>query len=294
VDRQKAIREFFRGATHKIGFEVLVKPLLATVPGLAVAYLASFLPFLNQYSEPKLVAGIIGGTVVLVLYIGYRISMWGINTHRIRQNSGIFYYRRNDSDTDRTKNASFLEERITSATHIDIIGATGYKTFAHQDSTSRAVLRDLLSNSSAEIKILLLHPDSAEAASRAQALGVPLATYRSEILASIDFLKDLKSRDRGVALKLYSQRPIWKMIVADDFLWLQYYHPHLHVEKSPVYGISRSLVSGQYNLFDPFYAVFRKKWNYDGNPTYDFATGELVNSDNSRGPLRREVSQGPN
>lgn len=145
---------------------------------------------------------------------------------------------------------------------------------ARKDPLGIAVLRDILENINGEIKILLLNPDMPQTEMRALALGESLQKYRQDIENSIQFLKELYDKGKSVELKLYKQRPIWKMIIADDnFLWLQYYDPKKHVEDTPVYGVKRN--PNKENLFESLSAVFTKKWEHDGNPTYNFKTGKF-------------------
>lgn len=223
--------------------------------------------------------------VITIFIIGKRISNWGKNTFKIGKNTKIFYFRPNIHVVDKTENTKFLLEQCKVAKDICILGATGYRTFARKDSESIAPLREVLEDITGEIKILLFHPKGQFTISRANALGVPLDDYQREIMNSINFLKELKNKGENIALKLYMQRPIWKMIILDNFMWLQYYHPKKHVERMPVYGISRSQKKEEYSLFDPLYGVFQKKWYHDGNPTYDFNTGEAVSPDGRRESL---------
>lgn len=245
--------------------------------------------------------GLTTNVIILVLVLGSIFvfllkRFWHLNKSRVEllSNSGLFYFRRNTQEEDKSKNTELLLEKIRSAKGIEMIGATGYNTFARCDpGGEKAILREAFENYvTGEIKILLLHPNAKQTRMRASALGVPLDKYQREIFDSIDFLKELKNnKGKSVALKLYSQRLIWKMIILDDFLWLQYYDPRFHVEQMPVYGISRKKDGS--NLFDPLYEVFKKKWNHDYNPTYDFETGELVFPQGEAGePSKREKLRG--
>jgi hypothetical protein len=121
---------------------------------------------------------------------------------------------------------------------------------------------------------------------RASAIGVPLDTYKQEIFSSIEYLKELREKGKSVSLKLYKQRPVWKMIIIDDFLWLQHYVTAHHVENTPVFGIHRD--NNSESLFEPLYAVFMKKWKFDGNPTYNFDSDLLVYPEDKEGAVRKE------
>lgn len=121
---------------------------------------------------------------------------------------------------------------------------------------------------------------------RASDLGVPIDNYKDEIFKSIEFLKSLKNKGKSVALKLYDDRLVWKMIIIDNFIWLQYYQPKKHVQDVPVYGVHQK--QDKETLFGPLYAVFQKKWNFDYNSTYDFGKDELVYPPDKEGNIRRE------
>lgn len=226
--------------------------------------------------------------IVCVLYIANKILNWGTRQIAILKNSRVFHFKKNATDTDRTKNKNFLLNQCKKAKNILIIGATGYQTFARSDPEGKAMLRDVLEKDiTGEIKIILIHPHSHCAKSRAEALGVTLSNYQGDISNSVAFLKELIRKGKNVALKFYDQRPIWKMIILGDFLWLQHYHQNRHVEHMPVYGISRSQKTDEYSLFDPLYDVFQKKWRHDNNPTYDFASDEIVTLNPSTGDEER-------
>lgn len=263
----------------KVFLEVIYKSLIPAVVALFGVLVSKYLPFLKEV--PWYIITIVIVALISFVAIAYRLLKWFIERafkrYKIYKNSGIFDYRPNKTSEDKTKNEAFLLEQVKSAGSIKIIGATGYQTFAKSDATGKAVLREVLENISGEIKILLLHPNTEQTKMRAKALGVLLETYQRDIANSIQFLKELKIKGKSVALKLYSQRPIWKMIIADDFLWLQYYDPKEHVEYTPVYGIKRD--HNNYTLFEPLSAVFTKKWEHDNNPTYDFDTGSLMYPD---------------
>ncbi len=187
----------------------------------------------------------------------------------LTHHAGVFYFRKNSTAKDKAKNEELLKKEAKLATQINIIGATGYKTFAKND----AILMNIFKNLKGEMKILLLHPFSDQAKMRASSLGVPLKEYQTEIFNSISFLKKLVDEGKSVSLKLYSQKPIWKIIQIGKTLWLQYYEPKTHVENMPVFGVERK--QDKSNLFDPLHDIFLKKWDHDDNPLYNFKTQEL-------------------
>lgn len=274
----------------KLTFELVVLGVyhfLYVTGGIILVYFsaqASFLSDIPGYFQAAFV-----GIMFVAGYIGYRLFIFEGKKDILINNSGLFYFMPNAAEKDKKENEKLLLEKIQTVKSIEMIGATGYNTFAKPEHAEgkAAILRDALENIIiGDIKILLLHPESKYARMRARALGVIIGTYKHEIHNSINFLKELKNKGKSVSLKLYKQKPIWKMIILDDFLWLQFYDPRFHVEKMPVYGIHEK--RGGESLFDPLYAVFQKKWNFDYNPTYDFDKDELVYPEDTEGNIKTE------
>lgn len=234
----------------KFLYDIWKYALLAVLVPSAHKFFFKNLPFLKQISTFHLSITVV--VILCVIYIVQRMLHWPTRRIGIIKNSSIFYFRKNRTVTDKTKNKDFLLDQCKIAKSILIIGATGFQTFARSDHEGKAMLRDALEKDiTGEIKIILIHPFGQNARSRAEALGVTLSNYQSDISNSVAFLKELKRKGKNVALKFYEQKPIWKMIILDNFLWLQHYHQNRHVEYMPVYGISRSKKEDEYSLFDP-------------------------------------------
>lgn len=238
-----------------------------------LGYLSTKVPYLT--SLPNTTKGILTGTVIFIIFAFYKLYVKTISNAKLIKNSGLFLFQPNRKSGDMEANKRLMDEKSSTARDILILGATGYNTFARSDVEGKAMLREQLEQMTGEIKIMLLHPKAQQAESRAQALGVPLGDYQQEIHKSINFLRQLKTKGQNISLKVYVQKPIWKMILLDDFLWLQYYHPNSHVEQMPVYGIHRKQPIGEYSLFGPLYEVFQKKWNDDNNPTVDLRSNTI-------------------
>lgn len=288
----KLFKEFiikiFGEAIYKILCEVVLPVLLKVVlPGIVTVLTAlvakplaeKYFPFWEKV--PGIIKVLIIIVPIIILVVGFISAVWIFSRawriYKVYKNSGIRDYRPYKKAEDKEKNEKFLLEQVEKAKNIKIIGATGHQTFSRSDTAGKAVLRDILERISGEITILLLDPRANQTKSRAQSLKEPevsLEQYQQDIKSSIEFLKYLKQKkSKSVTLKLYSQRPIWKMIIADDnFLWLQYYDPEKHVEHTPVYGIR---CRDEYTLFEPLRDVFLKKWWHDDNPSYNFETDEL-------------------
>ena len=233
-------------------------------------YLSKIIPYFAPLSNFVKVASVI--VIFFTIFALYKLYAKTKSNAKLIKNSGLFLFQPNRKSGDIEANRILMEEKSSTARDIFILGATGYNTFARSDAESKAMLREQLERMTGEIKIMLLHPKAQQAEIRAISLGEPIERYQQDILTSIDFLRQLKNKGQNISLKVYVQRPIWKMILLDDFLWLQYYHPNSHVEQMPVYGIYRKQQIGEYSLFGPLYEVFQKKWNSDNNPTVDLSS----------------------
>lgn len=244
-----------------------------------------------QSVEPWIIGCILAiVTIIVVSFVkmaGYFFRTWMKRRRNlnelatIKEGSGIFYYNQNNTEQEVTKNKEFLLEQFSKATILDIIGATGYNTFTRKDGTGEAVLRTAFEKVQGEIRILLVNPDFDHTSpeniqTRPKSLGMSWDDYKNEILKSIQFLKTLKDQGKNIALKFYCQQPVWKIIRADDFMWLQHYKNAKHVENMPVYGIEREQSYNNETLFEPLHSVFEKKWYNDKNPEYDFTSDEII------------------
>ena len=70
-------------------------------------------------------------------------------------------------------------------------------------------------------------------------------------------------KGESVELRLYESLPIWKMFLTNRLLWVQYYKPGEHVDKTPIYCFEYGGVES--TLFDGFRTVFKKRWSHDGS-----------------------------
>ncbi len=141
-----------------------------------------------------------------------------------------------------------------------ILGATGKETF----SSPTSPLFDALRTFSGEIKVLLVRPNSVAFDHRCNSLGLSKDNYTGDILDSIEYCKELVTKKgRSVELKLYESPPIWKMFLTNRVLWVQYYKPGEHVDKTPIYCFK--YVGTESTLFDGFRTVFQKRWSHDAS-----------------------------
>ena len=152
--------------------------------------------------------------------------------------------------------------------NISILGASGSETFGRRQS----YLYDFLNNfKGVEIKILLLKPYSDGFASRVHSLGTnntDESSYAREIEEALSFCKQLANSGKKISVRLYEDMPIWKMIFADDRLWLQYYRSGTHVDLTSVY-MFQSRRNIESSLYYPLYTVFERRWTLDSTTHLD-------------------------
>ncbi len=260
-----------------------ISPLIITV------LVSTFSPYVDKFAQiPRLYVGAAVVSLIVIVIIGKKICVRGYKFFRRRYlllfHSGLFYYNKNDTIGDNEENRNMLQEEAVKANTIELIGATGWNTFSKNNASGSAILRDAFEQAQGDINIVLLDPTKACARERADSIGMDWVTYENEIKSSIAFLKGLRDKKKRVSLKFYNQKPVWKMIRLDGFLWLQYYHPDNHVEKMPVYGIKRTPEKDEHSLFDPLYSVFEKKWKHDDNPKFDFENDQIIYPNGSKLP----------
>ena len=146
---------------------------------------------------------------------------------------------------------------------IRILGATGYNTFG-QIGQNPAGKKPLLSDVFAvpdptrHIDIALLNPCGPYVAERAGQVGMHVASYQNEILASIRRCSQLSINYKGrIRCYLYEGPLMWKLIISENYVWQQTYPMHGHVENTPVNVFKRinELTSGN-QLYVPFLRAF--------------------------------------
>jgi hypothetical protein len=131
--------------------------------------------------------------------------------------------------------------------HLYILGANGIDTFGDR----LAPLYDVMETSHAEMKIVLIHPDSPQLAGRATAVGIEPRDYKRAIRTSEQRLRDLKRQHHAIEGRFYDGQPNWKMIITTTTVWVQYYAPgRQHVNQTPVWRFDATPAGdGLYHLF---------------------------------------------
>jgi hypothetical protein len=127
-----------------------------------------------------------------------------------------------------------------------ILGANGVETFGRQGSPLYEVMQTFLG----QTRVILIDPNSTQAAGRAAALSQNTGEYRRAIGVSTKRLRDLRHQQHSIEGRYYDGLPNWKMIITSRTAWVQYYIPGQHVAETPVWRFdSTEEGSGLFNLF---------------------------------------------
>lgn len=217
--------------------------------------LAAILRVVDKY--PFRVIGV-GLAIAVLISIARRLYRWAslyVERAKIIDGFGARKYSEHATRKERAQNWNQCIEGIQDAvSDIRILGATGQDTFVASD----APLHEYLKNYSGNIHILLMAPDNPFLEERAHSLGIDIAVYQAQIKNTLDYCRTLKVRNRHLSVALYRQPAIWKMVIANSYLWLQHYKSGKHVEETPVYVINGRTASS--TLYDGFVDVYQRRW----------------------------------
>lgn len=176
-----------------------------------------------------------------------------------------------------------LRERQGIGKDVMVMGSTGFRTFAHPGQDLHNVVRQ-----ARRARIMLLNPSSDGASARAKTILDPEVTperLRLQICESIAFLKQLRTAQRDVRLKLYSDPPLLKLAILGDYAWVQHYHAGQDVQGMPGYLFGYDQVPQ--GLYAIFYEYFLRRWNDPDIPEYDLDRDELVFRDGAGNEVKR-------
>jgi hypothetical protein len=279
----------FSGSGHMfyhVAIIVLSATFALSLPTIAGFLAKNFLTYWSFIGNEKifLVSMEIGAAILLILVVNYLSRSWKdrrlANTAKL---AGLLPVPATDEFFARKRTKKLLESQGF-ARDVMLIGSTGFRTFVDAKGELNQVLQDCR-----EAKIMLLHPYGEGAGARAKSIPDPEMTvdrFREQIRASIAFLKNLKSMQKNVKLKLYEDLPFLKVAILGDYLWLQHYHSGLEEHYRPRYVFEHNQNPG--SLYTPLYQYFNTRWGSIEIPEYDLDTDELVWRDAAGNEVRRE------
>jgi hypothetical protein len=177
-----------------------------------------------------------------------------------------------------------LKERHGLARDVMVISSTGFRTLVDTKGDLHQVIA-----SCREAKIMLLNPFSEGAKTRVKSIldpNITIERFGEQIGKSILFLKGLKAIQKNIKLKLYNDPPFLKLLIMGDYMWIQYYHTGLDVQRMPEYVFKHDQNLG--SLYLPLYQYFLTQWNHPDIPEYDLESDELIYRDRGGNEVKRK------
>jgi hypothetical protein len=265
------------GILYHVLLVVLSASIAFSLPALA-SFIARKLLFYWSFIEDETVF-VVGVEIVLailfMLFFGYLGASWkNRRISKMASSAGMidFFPPGKFLAQRRVKK---LKEQHGLNRDVLIISATGFRTFVDPQSDLHRILQNCR-----EAKIMLLNPRGAGARARARSMLDPNITpelFDEQIRKSIDFLKQLKTLQKNITLKLYDEPPYLKLAILGDYIWMKHYHPGLDVHSLPEYLFQHDQNPG--SLYTPFYEYFLMRWRDSNIPEYDLDTDEIIHRD---------------
>lgn len=267
--------------TH-ITLSLLAAGIAFSMPDAAQNVLHQWWPEGN--SGLLLVMQVMIAAVLVLLFNIFKIA-WD-NSRRLKANALASLVHAGESgDRLSWRNHQKMLKGMQQSGEISILSVTGNEMLGKDHCWIRQVLDE-----SNEIRVLLMNPEGQGAYERTRLSTNPEAVregYRQEIAASIACLETLRNEGKRVSLKFYDAVPFWKMVVAGDYVQVQYCYGTV-VSEWPEYIFALRKDKPRRGLFTPFYVNFLNQWQDRLLPEYDFETQQLVYRDNGGKEIGRE------
>ncbi|WP_124951725.1 hypothetical protein [Sulfuriferula thiophila] len=177
-----------------------------------------------------------------------------------------------------------VRKHVQGTREVSILSLTGREVL-DTDSWVGSVL-----NECNEVRVLLMHPAGSGVYERTRLSANPEAArkaYRQEVEATIHYLTKLVAEGKRVRLRFYDAVPFWRLVVAGDYVQVQYCYS-ADASKWPEYMFELRKDQPGKGLFTPFYVNFLTQWQNQQLPEYDFETQQLIYS-NTQGEIKRET-----
>lgn len=268
-----------------------IKHSIAIIITLGIIF--PFVSLINNWQDPFILAyvkilkfyldkyGIIVESLmglVIFIIIDYLLHVYSFyDRGKLARNAGLFNYIQNKMNK---QAEDFIKAESKNSDNIYIMAASGFDTFTKEDSP----LHEHIKNCPAEVRVILLHPESQAVKERAKHLKIDEKKYKETIDKSIKFLTDERNtgtRKESFHLKAYKSYPFWKLIILvnRNYLWLQQYPDVKNVQDSNGY-VFRKII-GSASVYEYFYALFKKRWDSDKLLTYNFDTKKWASKINT-------------
>ncbi|WP_433732714.1 helix-turn-helix transcriptional regulator [Nocardia sp. CA-129566] len=127
---------------------------------------------------------------------------------------------------------------------IDIMAIRGLGILGLNDSLLRKTIPR-----GTQLRVLLLNPDSAAVAHRAEEIGESTESFAAGIRLAIARIEELAALGRPVEVYLYDQIPVWRIIRIDEVLFVSAFNLRYEGHTSPIHRIEP-------NALDAFHFAF--------------------------------------
>jgi hypothetical protein len=258
----------------QVGYHIVVLVLSAAIALSLPAIAGRFLSYWDKVQDDKTALLVVEATVASLLIIFANAVRISLNNRALAQmaiGAGLASYYPSHEPNARKRIQQLKEKQGTGRT-IMAIGSSGYGTLTDQVGDLASVLQRCTG-----AKILLANPYSPEARARISAIADPeytIEVFQQEVRQSIELLKRLQAIGKSIRLKFYSDAPLVKLVILGDYLWLQHYHPDLHIRSMPEYVLKHN--PNDHGLYTFYHHYFIQRWTSPDVADYDFEHNELV------------------
>ncbi|MBI3561136.1 MAG: hypothetical protein HY080_05400 [Gammaproteobacteria bacterium] len=284
----KSTSQGFLGVLGQIFWHIVVVLLAASIafslPSMAKYILYGWWPRVAGDTNLLLVTEIAFASVLMLLFHLIRIIWINRKCVTHAKLAALVHARTTHKNWLSRWRERGLTRRFPAARDAFILTLTGYDTFLDKNSMLHQALDNVY-----DIRVMLLNPIGAVMRKRIESMphDITLASFQSEIEASIAYLKGLRKNGKRIMLKFYNHEPFWKVIVLDDHVWVQHCHAGFEVKQQPEYVFALQHHDPRQGMYVPFYMYFLDRWNEHHHPYYDFDTHELVYRDSTGSELFR-------
>jgi len=258
----------------QIGYHLVVLVVSATIAVSLPAIAGQFLLYwatIEDDNASLLILETVVASLLIVLANVFRLNVRDKALAHAATGAGLVSYYPSRAPSAR-KRIKHLKEKQGTGRTVMAIGSSGYGTLTDQVGDLASVLERCTG-----AKILLVNPYSLEAQARIRAIADPdytVEVFQDEVYRSIELLKRLKALGKSVKLKFYADPPLVKLVILGDYLWLQHYHPDLHIRAMPEYVLKHN--PNDHGLYTFYYHYFIQRWSSCHVGDYDFERDELV------------------
>ena len=284
--RIRAVVDGFAQIGYHLVVLILSTAIALSLPAIAGNFLSYWTAIENDRGSLLVFETVVASLLIVFANI-IRLSFRDKALAKAAIGAGLVSYYPSHAPSARKRIKELKEKQGTGRT-VMAIGSSGYGTLTDQVGDLASVLEGCTG-----AKVLLVHPYSMEAQARIRAIADPGYTaevFQEEVRRSIELLKRLRAMRKCVRLKFYADPPLVKLVILGDYLWLQHYHPDLHIRTMPEYVLKYN--PNDHGLYTFYYHYFVQRWSSCHVGDYDFDRDELVYRD-SQGRVERRVSFGP-